>query len=54
MRTLILYADDFTKNHMWEQVCSAVGADSSYDKITLTIAEVEESTIQEEIEEKEE
>lgn len=51
MRTLILYSDDFTKHHIWEQVCNAIGADPDFDKITLTVADVEESTQAEDDEE---
>ena len=50
MRTLILYADDFCKFSIWEQVCNAVGADSSFDKLTLQVSDFEESTIEEELE----
>jgi hypothetical protein len=53
MRTLILYADDFCKNTIWEQICVAIGADASFDKLTLTISDFEESTIQEDEEEEE-
>jgi hypothetical protein len=54
MRTLILYADDFCKNNIWEQVCGAVGADASFDKLTLTVSDFEESTILEDEERGEE
>lgn len=52
-RILILYADDFCKQSIWEQVCNAVGADASYDKLTLKVRDFEESTIQEDEEEDE-
>jgi hypothetical protein len=52
-RTLILYCDDFCKQNLWEQVCTALGADSSYSKLTLKVSSFEEDIIDEEEEENE-
>lgn len=51
MRTLILYSDDFSKFSTYEQICNALNVDSSFDKLILTVSEVEESTQAEEDEE---
>lgn len=53
MRTLILYLDDFSKHTVWEQICTALGVDSGYSKITLKVADSECDIIDEEGEDNE-
>jgi len=53
MKTLILYADDFHKFTIWEQVCNAIGANSSFDKLILKVSDFEEDSMEEEEEDNE-
>lgn len=32
---LSLYADDFEKSHIWEDVCEIVGANAGYDNVSI-------------------
>lgn len=52
-RKLILYADDFCKHAIWQQICNVLNVDSGFDKLTLTVKNIEVSTIEEGEEENE-